>query len=102
MARRQPLEVMREWTDADGEEWVAGHPVYLALGRHYCPDAKGLSRFEIIRERLKEIRSGERRLPGSVAEEILELDSEQRQNGYPDDGNVGRWLIELLRDAAGA
>jgi hypothetical protein len=96
----QPLDPIREWIGPDGEEWVAMHPLYLALSRHYCPDAKGLSWLEIIHERLKEFCSGERRLPRSVAEEILEFDRGQQENGCPDE-NLAQ-LVELLRSPAGA
>jgi hypothetical protein len=34
----QPLFPIREWVGAeDGEEWLAIHPFYLAMLRHYAP-----------------------------------------------------------------
>jgi hypothetical protein len=65
------------------------------------PDVSGRKALDIVDDRLVEIVRRERRLPESVAEQMLELDRRQREgaNGYPEDENIAG-LVELLRGQA--
>jgi len=94
----QPINPLREWVGLDGEERVALHPLYAGLGHFYAPDKSGLEGIRVCLDRLKEIATGERRLPDEVAQTMFEWDREQQANGCPDENIVG--LVEVLRGAS--
>lgn len=93
-SRSKPFDPIREWTGADGEEWVGLHPLIQALAEFYAPGERGL---ETLGEgRLQaEIVWGERRLPDVVASRVREIDRDQQANGHPDENLAG--LIVLLQ-----
>jgi hypothetical protein len=94
--RGEPPKPLRTWTRrADGETVYALHPLYVAMSKHYASGRPALERREVIERRLHEIILGERRLPESVAAEILELDRGDQASGCPDENISG--LVALLQ-----
>lgn len=96
-SRSEDLDPIREWTSADGTGWVAMHPLYAALSETLVPKSvRGIDAMRMLSRLLREIARGERRFSDSLAERVLEIDAEQRANGYPDE-NLGN-LIKLLKE----
>lgn len=91
----EPVGPLRVWDGPDGEELIALHPLYAALGEHYAPEKSGLAAVRVVNRVLVEIRDGDRRLPDAIAETTLAYDTLQQANGCPDE-NIAD-LVELLR-----
>ena len=100
-SRSESLDPIREWTAADGEEWVAMHPLYAVLSEAWLPKGvRGAKAMKMLSRLLREVLRGERRFGDVLAIRMLEIDAEQRANGCPDE-NLGN-LIELLRERHGS
>lgn len=86
----QPLAPIRSWIGRDGDITYGIHPLLAAIRDRY--EARRLPEARRI---LDEILSGQRRLPASVIELVLEFDRAQQAEGCEDENILG--LIELLR-----
>ena len=75
--------MLREWVDADGEEWVDLHPVAAGTAAELREQGTVDPGWEEIRTRLREYELGVRTPGATFQRAARERDASQRANGCP-------------------